>query len=238
MMVDAMRLFGRALQAYLQGDTDAELVVRRDDGQATPVPVCFFFRDGSELTPVDRAALERCTGRVLDVGAGTGLHSLLLQRKGLAVTALDISPQAVEVMKRRGVTDARCADVFEFRGGEFDTMLLLCHGIGMVETLDGLDRFLAHARHLLVDGGQVLVDSLDVRNSKEPADMAYHDANQREGRYRGEIRMRFEFRGGTGPYCGWLHVDAQTLGEHAESAGWRCEVVHQEASGEYLARLS
>jgi len=116
--------------------------------------------------------------------------------------------------------------------------LMLGHGIGMVETIAGLDRFVAYAPRLLCENGQVLLDSLDVRVTHDPSNLAYHETNRRAGRYIGEIRMQSEFQGKAGPYYGWLQVDAETLKEHAEPAGWRCEVVHQEANGNYLACLT
>jgi SAM-dependent methyltransferase len=233
----AMDPFGMALLAYFEGDRTAELIIHRDDGQKTPLPVGFFFRNPPEFTPLENAALDRCTGRILDVGAGSGLHSLVLQGEDLSVTAIDISPHAVNVMKQRGLKDVHCADIFEFQGGPFDTLLLIGHGIGMVETIAGLDRFLAHARGLLSENGQVLLDSLDVRITDDPSNLAYHQANRQAGRYIGETRLRFEFRGEEGPTCGWLHVDAETLIEHAGSPGWRCEVIHREAGGDHLTRL-
>ena len=50
--------------------------------------------------------------------------------------------------------------------------------------------------------------------------------------------MQFEYQGRKGPYCGWLHVDPDTLKEHAVKQGWHCEVIMKESSGDYLARLS
>jgi SAM-dependent methyltransferase len=234
----AMEPFGRALLAYFEGDTSAELIVRREDGQVSPLPVSLFFRDPSEFTPIDNASIDRSTGHVLDVGAGTGVHSLVLQRNGLPVTDIDISPYAVNIMKQRGLRDVYCADIFDFQGVHFDTILMMGHGIGMVETLAGLRQFLAKAHRLLSEDGQVLLDSLDVRITDNPSDLAYHEANRQAGRYIGEIRMQFEFQDKEGPYCGWLHVDADTLKDHAESAGWRCEVVCREESGDYLSRLT
>jgi 2-polyprenyl-3-methyl-5-hydroxy-6-metoxy-1,4-benzoquinol methylase len=233
-----MEPFGAALRAGLAGDADADLVLRRDDGREGRLPVSHFFRPQSEFTRIETAAIERCAGRVLDAGAGTGLHSLVLQEKGLRVTAIDINTRAVEVMIHRGVRDAHCEDVFDCRRGPFDTVLMMGHGIGMVETLAGLDRFLVFARWLLSEGGQLLLDSLDVRVTDDPENLAYHEANQRAGRYVGEIRLQSEFQGRTGPYYVWLHVDAETLTEHAVKAGWECEVVCQEDSGDYLARLT
>ena len=203
----------------------------------TAIPAALFFRDESGFTEIERTATRLCEGRVLDVGAGAGSLSAVLQRKGYLVTAIDISPEAVAVAKRRGVIDARCADIFAFGGGPFDTMLMMGHGIGMVETIEGLKRFLARAHSLLTVNGQLLVDSLDVRVTDDSENLAYHDANRNAGRYIGEVRMQFEFQDRKGPYCGWLQVDAETLRKHSESAGWQCEVVRQGDDGDYLARL-
>jgi 2-polyprenyl-3-methyl-5-hydroxy-6-metoxy-1,4-benzoquinol methylase len=232
-----MAPYGLALLAYVQGQTDAELLIRRDDGVEEPLPARHYFRASTAFSPLETAALDRCRGHVLDSGAGTGLHSLVLQERGLAVTAIDVCAQAVDIMRRRGVRDALRADVFAYRGGPFDTLLMLGHGIGMVETLEGLDRFLAHARGLLRAGGQLLLDSMDVTRTRDPRHLAYHEANRRAGRYAGEIRMQMEFGGVRGPFCGWLHVDAQTLASHANAAGWGCETVLDAGTGEYLAQL-
>ena len=234
----AMDPYGKALLAYFEGDAAAELIIHRDDGQKSPLPVSFFFRDASEFTPIENAAMDRCTGHVLDVGAGTGLHSLVLQRKGSPVTAIDISPHAVNIMRQRGVRDVQCGDILEYDGERFDTLLMLGHGIGAVETMAGLDRFLDHAHGLLSENGQMLLDSLDVRVTDDPGNLAYHEANREAGRYVGETRLRFEFRGEEGLYCGWLHVDAETLKEYAALNGWRSEVVHREDGGDHLTRLT
>ncbi|MHC4505514.1 MAG: class I SAM-dependent methyltransferase, partial [Planctomycetota bacterium] len=102
----AMAPYGAALRAFFEGDAGAELVLRRDDGWEGRLPVSRFFRKPPEFTRVEKAAIERCCGHVLDVGAGTGLHSLALQDQGARVTAIDVSAPAVEVMSRRGVADA------------------------------------------------------------------------------------------------------------------------------------
>jgi 2-polyprenyl-3-methyl-5-hydroxy-6-metoxy-1,4-benzoquinol methylase len=232
----AMEPFGRALLAYLDGDSTAEIIVRRDDGNEAAIPAALFFRDESGFTELEITALALCEGRVLDIGTGAGLHSVALQRRGHRVTAIDICPDAVAAARQRGVT-ALCADVFGFEAGQFDSLLMMGHGIGMVETIEGLQRLLIRARTLVAAGGQLLLDSLDVRKTADPAHLAYHEANRKAGRYIGEIRMQFEFQGQTGPYCGWLQVDAETLTEHATRAGWQCEVVLQADHGDYLARL-
>jgi SAM-dependent methyltransferase len=150
----AMEPQGRALLAYIEGDLDATLVIHRDDGVDESMPVSHFFRVPSEFTEVENRAIHLCTGRVLDAGAGTGLHSLVLQQKGLPVTAIDISPLAVAVMSQQGVKDAQAADAFGFQGGPFDTILMMGHGIGMVETIEGLDSTSGVRRVALCIGGE------------------------------------------------------------------------------------
>jgi SAM-dependent methyltransferase len=235
---DAMDPFGAALAAFADGDTGAELILRRDDGVEGRLPVSYFFRGPLEFTPIETAAIDHCAGRVLDAGAGSGLHSLALQEQGLPVTAIDVSARAVEVMTRRGVVDVQLVDLFACTSGPFDTVLMMGHGIGMVESLAGLDRFLVEMRGLLVGAGQVLLDSLDVRVTDDPRNLAYHEANRRAGRYIGEIHLETEFRGNPGPTYSWLHVDAETLRDHAARAGWKCEVILEQDTGDYLARLT
>jgi SAM-dependent methyltransferase len=199
--------------------------------------VAQFFRRPEQFSPIEKLALQNCRGSILDVGAGAGIHSLFLQAAGQTVAAIDISPQAVEVMRARGVLEVTCSDLFDYSGDPCDTLLMLGHGIGMVETLAGLDRFLAFAPNLLNPGGQVLVDATDVRRTDDPQHLTYQQANREAGRYIGEMRLQFEFQGLTGPTCGWLHVDPQTLAQYASALGWDCTILLQEEDGDYLARL-
>lgn len=238
MDVRAMSPFGAALRAFERGEADAEVVVHRDDGFSVSLPARHFFRSPAEFGGLEAAALERCTGHVLDCGAGTGPHSLVLQERGHPVTAIDVCSEAVEVMRRRGVKDARLSDAASFRGGPFDTVLLLGHAIGMAGTIEGLEAFLHHLTLLTAASGQVLLDSVDVRATDDPVHLAYHEANRRAGRYPGEIRIALEFRGAKGPFYGWLQLDEETLAAGATRAGWDCEVLGKGTGGEALFRLT
>lgn len=233
-----MEPFGKALRAYFEGDKLAVMMIRRDDGSEVPLPAVHFFREEHDLSRIEQRALHCCQGRVLDVGAGTGTLSLVLQKRGLPVTAIDICRDTVLIMERRGVKNVLCADIFDFGDGPFDTLLLMGHGIGMVETIEGLDRFLRHARTLVADKGRCVLDSLDVRRTTDPGNLEYLEANRNAGRYIGEVRMQFAFAGEAGPYCGWLQVDPDTLSLHAEKEGWRSEVLETESNGDYLAQLT
>jgi len=190
---------GLALLAYFEGQTSAEVKVHRDDGVENSIPAKHFFRTPDEFTIIENTALEHCRGSVLDIGAGSGIHSLFLQSEGLPVTAIDISPEAVSIMKERNVMDAHQADIFSYGGGPFDTLLMLGHGIGIAGDINGLDKFLIYAHNLINRNGQILLDSMDVRKSTDDMNLAYHEANRQSGRYIGETRFRMEFQGITGP---------------------------------------
>jgi len=234
---EAMKPFGLAIKDYYAGDTKATVRFYRNDGEISDLAISSFFRSPTAV-PLDKAALEACRGRVLDVGAGVGIHSLYLQEKGFCVYAMDVSPEACEVMRKRGVKEVSCASFIDFKAEPFDTLLILGLSVGMVEKLAGLDNFVKKARRLVKRGGQIILNSLDVSRTTDPRNLAYHQANRQAGRYIGEIRMQLEYKGVKAPATGLLHVDASTLAGHAEKAGWSCTILVQENDGNYLAKLA
>jgi 2-polyprenyl-3-methyl-5-hydroxy-6-metoxy-1,4-benzoquinol methylase len=233
-----MDLFGLALSDYFNGDRSFALIMHRDDGLRVELPVRLFFAEPSEFSTIEKRALELCFGKVLDIGAGTGRHAKELQKKGLDIQAIDVSPEAVEIMKKSGLNKVVCGDIFDYKEGKFDTLLLLGHGIGMVESIDGLRRFLEHAHSLINPGGLLLFDSLDVRCTDDPSNISYQKNNKEQNIYFGEIRLQFEYKGHKGKSWTWLHVDSETLLSEASNAGWVCEIVFREPWGDYLAKLT
>ncbi|MDX1435652.1 MAG: hypothetical protein R3335_02500 [Anaerolineales bacterium] len=89
--------FGLALKAYWEGDRAAAHLIRREDGHLDTMLVSHYFRDQNSFSELERTALKDCKGRILDVGAGAGPHTLYLQSQNLDVTALDINRDACEV---------------------------------------------------------------------------------------------------------------------------------------------
>ena len=94
-------------KAFQEGSHQATLEVHADDGEMESMPVSLFFRGREGLRDSDREALSRVGGRILDGGAGVGSIALLLQEDGFSVTALEVIPEGVEIMKERGVEDPR-----------------------------------------------------------------------------------------------------------------------------------
>jgi SAM-dependent methyltransferase len=168
-------------------------------------------------------------GKVLDIGAGAGSHSLVLQQRGLDVTALEISPLAAKVMRQRDVKNVTEADIFTYQADTYDTLLLLMNGIGLAGTLENLKIFLKHARTLLNPGGQLLFDSSDI---------AYlYEGNLPADRYYGEIAYQYEYKKHFTDWFNWLYIDEQTLTQTAAAEGWDIEVLFEDEFSQYLVRF-
>lgn len=229
---------GRALLDYHSGATLAQIVVHSDLWQDEPTPVAEFYRpEGQALPEIEVRALGLCRGRVLDLGAGAGRHALDLQRQGLEVVALDVAREAVQVMRERGVLDARCGDLDTVADDRFDTLLMLMHGIGLVGNLPGLAHFFEHALRRLTEDGQILCDSADLElvMNREDGELAVERGDN--DRYLGEVEFRLSYGRFRGEPYPWLFVDPRTLSRVAEAAGLRSEVVARGTRGAYLACL-
>jgi SAM-dependent methyltransferase len=227
-----------AMLACHRGDPDAVLVVY-DDYERDEVPVSYFFRGPDQFASYEREALSLCRGRVLDVGAGAGCHSLALQDLGFDVTAIEVLPGLVNILRDRGVRDARVATWMDVDAGQFDTVLMMMNGLGLAETLTGLGEFFEDAPRLLRPGGQVLADSTDVRVRMDQEAARTGSLQRPDGRYIGELHFQLEFQGQKGPPFGQLYVDPVTLKRYADESGWGCEIIlPPDEYGHYLARFT
>lgn len=233
---EAWRPLAQALVAFQAGDGDASLLVYSDEGEPDPMPVALFFRGVDAMREVDKQALILVRGRVLDGGACVGSVTLLLQSLGVDVTAVEVIPEAVEIMKSRGVKDPRGGRLGDLpRTREFDTVLLLMNGAALAGTLSGLPEFLDILDGLLAPGGQVLVDSTDLRDRWAAGQVGVDWA---EGEYPGEFHYQVEFDGERGAPFPQLFVDPDTLATVASERGWTATVCWEGIDGEYLARLT
>lgn len=228
---------GQAIRDYYETGRAGRLRVFSPQFEEDEMPVAMLFRTEAEMPPLERKALELCRGRVLDVGAGAGCHSLALQERGMEVTAIDISQLSVDVMLRRGVKTAWETDLFdESFVGCYDTVLMLMNGSGIIGRLERLPLFFQRMKQLLAPGGQVLMDSSDLRYIYEDEDGAM-DIDLNAGYY-GELDFQMQYKKVKGEPFRWLYVDSDTLAGYARENGFRVELVADGGHYDYLARLS
>ena len=133
---------GAAIIDYLAHGKASKLRVFSSMFDEDEIPVNQLFRTFQEMPSLEQKALQLSTGKILDVGAGSGCHTLALQEMGKEVTAIDISPLSVEAMNKRGVKDARLQNFFDRSlTGPFDTILLLMNGSRIIGKLENLPAF-------------------------------------------------------------------------------------------------
>ena len=220
---------GRALAEYQRGFHDGVLEVFHDLGGPDPLPVAHFFRGPSQMNRLEREAIRRARGRVLDLGAGVGCHALAVLDRGLEVTAVDALPQAVEVMRDRGVIDARLGRWTDLGTDErFDTVLMMMNGAGLAGTLNGMAALLEVLAGVLSENGQILLDSVNLPEVREAQADEEGVPVGDDGRYPGELHYQFSYGGQRGDPVPQLFLDFEQLRRMASAGGLQCDLVAAE----------
>jgi len=226
---------GRAIAEYWKTGKANRLRVFSPMFDEDEMPMEVLFRNYNEMPSIERVALDSVNGRTLDVGAGSGCHSLILQQRGIDVTAIDISPLSVETMKERGVKKVMEQDFFSIDGEQFNTILMLMNGIGIVGTMERLPDFFHQLDKILAPGGQLLCDSTDIRYVFENEDGNY-DFPETDNYY-GELSFRMQYRDTIGNPFPWLYIDPDSLKLVAAHHGYRVEILAPGNKYDYLARI-
>jgi SAM-dependent methyltransferase len=237
MLATANDPIGLACLDYLSGNKSGKIAVKSSLAEDDSIPVKYLFRKFYEMPELEQKALLICKGRVLDAGAGAGSHALYLQNKGFEVTGLDISPNACNAMQQRGLRQVVNDDFFRFEPTEkFDTLLLLMNGVGFVGKVNRFPLFFQKAKALLNPGGQIILDSTDVKYLFEDEDTQH--LPEEMDHYYGEIEYRMSYKKSMGEAFNWLFIDEHLLKQQAELNGFRFEKLAKGNYHDYLARLS
>ncbi len=141
--------FGESIRDYFEKGKAPKIKVDSNYTENEEILPSYFFRSEKEMPQLEQDALKICKGKVLDVGAAAGCHSLILQKKGFSVTALEKSALSAEILSKRGIQRVVNQDIYQFNEDGFNTILLLMNGAGIGETLDGLNKLLLHLKTLL-----------------------------------------------------------------------------------------
>lgn len=228
---------GRAILEFHNTGKASRLRVFSSMFDEDEIPVRHLFRRFEEMPSLEKKALEMSMGSILDVGAGSGCHSLALQEMGKGATAIDISPLSVETMVKRGVKDARLVNLFDNRlTGKFDTILMLMNGSGIVGKLENLPAFFVRINQLLANDGQLILDSSDLSYLFEDEDGNLDIAPEDD--YFGEIDFRMQYKETKGESFDWLYIDFNTLSLYASQSGFKAEKVADGDHFDYLARIT
>ncbi|MFD1016607.1 class I SAM-dependent methyltransferase [Winogradskyella rapida] len=228
-------IFGQALLDYQNGNYSEDLMTSTNISDKDELPLPYLFRSYAEMPALEQEALKLSRGKILDVGCGSGSHSLWLQDQGKTVKAIDSSKGAVEVAQQRGVINAELKPLLE-ETEKFDTILLLMNGTGIFQELSKVSQYLDHLKTLLQTDGQILMDSSDISYMYEDEDGGmWLDLNQG---YPGELDYYLSYKGIEETPMKWLYLDFETLKTACLTVGLQCEKIKEGEHYDYLARIS
>ncbi len=227
-------LFGKALLDYYNDNYTEDIITSTNISDDDELPLPYLFRDYKNMTKIEQKALQLAKGSVLDVGCGTGSHSLYLQKKGITVKGIDISQGAVEVSHKRGVKQVKQIHLLE-ETEQFDTILLLMNGTGIFQEVNQVGTYLKHLKSLLKPNGQILIDSSDIKYMYEDDDGGLWINTNAE--YYGELDYYLSYKGEEEAPMKWLYLDFNTLQIACGSVGLKCKKILDGEHFDYLAQL-
>jgi SAM-dependent methyltransferase len=213
--------YGREILAILEG-REAPEIIERDDGYIDSYRGFYLLAPFARWDANERRAIRLARGRCLDVGAGGGRVSLHLQEKGHDVVAIDISPLAIQVCKRRGVKDARVMRFQDIPGrlGVFDTIVMFGNNFGLFGSPQRARTLLRRLHRMTSSDARILAETLDPYVTDNPEHLAYHKRNRRRGRTAGQVRIRARSGSSKTPWFDYLFVSRDEMRNIAEGTGW------------------
>jgi hypothetical protein len=228
---------GRAVFNFHFNKINDPIIVHSEDFDDDQIDTSYLFRTYKQMPALEKKAMNLCSGKILDVGACAGAHSVYLQEKGFEVTAVETSDLCCQVLVNRKIPKVIQQNIFKFTGQKFDTILLLMNGTGIAGTLDGLDILLHHLKSLLNPQGQILIDSSDLIYLFEQEDgSALIDLSA--NKYYGELTFQTEYQNLKSEPFSWLYVDLNNLSNAAEKNRLKLDKVFNGSHYDYLARLT
>ena len=227
---------GQAIYRYFHYGDNTPIKVNTNITEGEDLPVSYLFRKYSEMPFLEKEALRLVKGKVLDVGAGSGAHSLYIQNNGFDVTSIDVSELSCEIMKEQGLKNVICNDIWTFEAEGYDTILFMMNGIGLVKSLEGLQVFLEYIKNFLHPKGQILFDSSDIK-------YMFHDDEggllvDINSVYYGELEYHLTYKHYNSVPFPWLFVDFDRLRNIAIKFGWNVELINEDDNFHYLVRLT
>ena len=223
-------IFGQALSDYYYNSFTPPLLLHNEYGKPEEIPIERYFLKEGEYSSLEIYALEQFSGKILDIGSATGRHVLHLQELGYDITALDISASCGKLMHVMGVKKVIVDDIFHFNDHVYDTISMLMNGIGIAGNISGLKELLMRLKTMLQPAGQLLIDSSDIS-------YLYENIELPRDKYYGELSFNYEYKGVKGETFNWLYIDQQKLIEIANKCDWSCQVIFEDETEAYLARL-
>jgi len=216
--------YGQEVWAFFQGKESYEVVERNDGfiGLSGGAPA--YFADFKDWPKIEKQAIKFAKGKILDVGAGAGRVSLYLQKKNFDVIAIDNSPLAIKICKKRGVKHTKVLPIEKinsFKQNTFDTVIMFGNNFGLFGCFKKAKTLLKKLHKITRPNALILAESNDVYKTDDPVHLSYHKLNRKRGRMPGQLRIRVRFRKYKGDWFDYLLVSKDEMKEILKGTGWK-----------------
>ncbi len=231
--------YGKQLLAQFHGQTPTVEIIERDDNYiATGSLAGMYFTEYEEWSDLERQAIARARGKVLDIGCGAGRHALYLQAKGFDVTGIDNSPGAIKVCKLRGLKRALTRPIEEidkFRKHSFDTILMLGNNFGLFGGAENARLLLEKMARITKPNAVIIAGTLNPYKTDLKEHLEYQRFNRRRGRMAGQIRFRIRYGKTIGEWFDYLFVSPEEMEKILEKTDWQIKELISSESPNYFA---
>ncbi|MFA4818453.1 MAG: class I SAM-dependent methyltransferase [Patescibacteria group bacterium] len=204
---------------------DSYEVVERDDGFiGLSGGASAYFANFKDWPKIEKQAIKLAKGKILDIGAGAGRNSLYLQKRNFDVIAIDNSPLAIKVCKKRGVKNAKVLPIEKigtFKPKTFDTVIMFGNNFGLFGSFKKAKSLLKKLHKITSSNALILAESNDVYKTDDPVHLSYHKFNEKRGRMPGQLRIRIRFKKYIGDWFDYLLVSKNQMKNILKNTGWR-----------------
>lgn len=232
--------YGQQVWAYFNGEKSFE-VVERDDGFVdVGMGATAYFQEYNNWPWYQKEAIKFAKGNVLDVGTGAGRVSLYLQKQAHNVTAIDSSPLAIKLCKKRGIKNVRVlpfAQIGILKLNTFNTVVMFGNNFGLFGSFKQARTLLKELCKITTKDALIIAETNDPYKTKDPLHLKYHHFNRRRGRMSGQLRIRIRFRQYTSDWFDYLIVSEKEMKEIVQGTGWKVKKFVNPGESPYIAIL-
>lgn len=228
-MKDAQDAFGHAILDYFHGENLEE---------AGRFGCRTWFSKYHDWFEREKTAITHAKGRVLDIGCAAGRHALFLQERGHKVLAIDNSPLAVRICRKRRVKNAKIVPVTQisYQLGLFDTILMLGNNFGLVGNLKRGQWLLRRFKRMTPSEGIIIAgNGFDINASDTFRKQV--ERNIQQGKMAGEFSLRLQYKHYTSPLIHWLYTSKEDMCTILNGTGWYVDNFIEDGTGAFVGLL-
>jgi hypothetical protein len=172
----------------------------------------------------DRIGAAGIKARGISAGRQT-FTAVFLQAKAFPIPAADVLQEAIRIMQENG---ACLVNGNSFDRQQLDSVAMMGHRIGMVDSGASLKQYLLNAQAVLPAGGQILFTEIDTGSGNELRQIQKPESGYKQ----------IEHVNLTGPFFSLLRIKSDALKNQTEASGWQCEFIYRQDETNYCALLN